>query len=79
MPVINIHDTKTHFSKLIERVTAGEEIIISRAGKPVAKLVSYHEDETTRQPGFWKDRVVMAPDFDELPSEFAAAFQGDLP
>ncbi len=53
MQVLNIHDTKTHFSKLIERVTAGEEIIISKAGVPVAKLVSYQEDETPRKPGFW--------------------------
>lgn len=79
MQVLNIHDTKTHFSRLIERVTSGEEIIISKAGKPVAKLVSYHEDETPRTPGFWKDRVVMAPDFDELPPELAAAFRGDFP
>ena len=78
MQVLNIHDTKTHFSKLIERVTAGEEIIISRAGVPVAKLVSYHEDETPRIPGFWKDRVVISPDFDELPPEIAAAFRGEL-
>jgi prevent-host-death family protein len=77
--VLNIHDTKTHFSKLIERVTAGEEIIISKAGVPVAKLVSYHEDETPRAPGFWKDRVVIASDFDELPPELSAAFRGDLP
>lgn len=78
MQVLNIHDTKTHFSKLIERVTAGEEIIISKAGVPVAKLVSYHEDETPRTPGFWKDRVVIAPDFDELSPQLAAAFRGDL-
>lgn len=79
MHVLNIHDTKTHFSKLIERVTAGEEIIISKAGKPVAKLVSYHEDETPRKPGFWKGQVVMAPDFDELPPEIALAFRGERP
>ncbi len=79
MQVLNIHDTKTHFSKLIQRVAAGEEIIISKAGKPVAKLVSYHEDETPRCPGFWKDKVVMAPDFDELPPGIAAAFQGEQP
>lgn len=78
MQVLNIHDTKTHFSKLIDRVSAGEEIIISKAGKPVAKLVSYHEDETPRQPGYWQDRVVMSPDFDELPAEIAAAFRGEL-
>ena len=79
MQVLNIHDTKTHFSKLIERVTAGEEIIISKAGVPVAKLVAYHEDETPRKPGFWKDRVVISPDFDELPPEISAAFLGNLP
>jgi prevent-host-death family protein len=78
MQILNIHETKTHFSKLIERVTAGETIIISKAGVPVAKLVSYHEDDTPRKPGFWKDRVVISPDFDELPPEISAAFHGDL-
>jgi hypothetical protein len=42
--------------------------------KPVAKLVPYCEDETPRQPGYWQDRVVMSPDFDDLPAEIDAAF-----
>ncbi len=78
MQVLNIHETKTNFSKLIERVTCGEEIIISKSGIPVAKLVSYHEESTPREPGLWKNRVVISPDFDELPSAVSAAFRGEL-
>ena len=79
MQVLNIHETKTHFSKLIERVVAGKEIIISKAGVPVAKLVSYHEEESPRKPGIWKGQVVISPDFDELPAELIAAFRGEQP
>lgn len=77
--MINIHEAKTHLSRLIERVLRGEHIVIGRAGKPVAKLVPYHEDRGPRSPGAWAGRVRIAPDFDELPSDVAAAFRGELP
>jgi len=64
---MNIHEAKTHLSKLIERVVAGEEIVISKAGKPVAKLVPYSEQTTPRTGGFlagqiWEDADCWAPD-----------------
>lgn len=78
MTITNIHQAKTHLSKLIERVQEGEEIIIGKAGKPVAKLVPYHEDRTPRKPGGrWKGKIWMAKDFDELPEDVAAAFRGE--
>ena len=61
--VVNIHDAKTHFSKLIERVLAGEEITIARAGKPVARLSAIQERPLRRVPG--NDAVVIHPDFDD--------------
>lgn len=77
--LVNIHDAKTHLSRLLERVAKGEEIVIGKAGKPVARLIRYQEQRGTRAPGAWAGRVRMAPDFDELPPEIAAAFRGKSP
>jgi prevent-host-death family protein len=77
--VVNIHEAKTNFSRLIERVLGGEEIVIGKAGKPVARLVPYREERTRREPGGWEGRVRIMEDFDELPSEVAAAFRGERP
>jgi len=74
---VNVHQAKTHLSNLLERVEKGEEIIIGRSGKPVAKLVPYRQPGKARRPGGWKGRVRIEPDFDELPSEVASAFRGD--
>lgn len=74
---VNVHEAKTHLSRLLERVSRGEEIVIAKAGKPVAKLVPYREPQEPRSPGAWQGRVRIAPDFDELPPEIAAAFRGE--
>ncbi len=75
----NIHEAKTHLSRLVERVAQGEEIIIAKAGKPMAKLVPYREDEGPRQPGYWRGQVEIRDDFDVLPDDIAAAFGGERP
>lgn len=73
MESVNIHDAKTHFSKLIERVLLGEEVVIAKAGKPVAKLVPITPDVTDRRPGSARGAFVAPPDFDEpLPDEVLA-------
>lgn len=74
---VNVHQAKTHLSSLLERVERGEEIVIGRSGKPVARLVPYKKPGRTRRPGAWKGRVRIAPDFDELPKDLLAAFRGD--
>lgn len=74
---MNIHEAKTNFSRLIERAEHGEEILIGRAGKPVARLVPYVTSGAPRTPGGWEGRVHIAPDFDELPPDVAAAFRGE--
>ena len=66
MQITNIRETKTHLSKLIARVIAGEEIIIGKAGKPVAKLIPYEESDEPRRSGQWRSKVKIADDFDEL-------------
>ena len=75
--LINVHEAKTHLSRLLERVAHGEEIVIGKAGKPVAKLVPYREAQGPRSPGAWQGRVRISPDFDELPREIAAPFRGE--
>ncbi len=57
MSIVNIHEAKTHFSKLLEKVLAGEEVIIGKSGKPIAKLVRYQQSDEPRQPGMWKGKV----------------------
>jgi prevent-host-death family protein len=61
---VNVHEAKTHLSRLIERVEAGEEITLARAGRPVARLVPYSRRTTARQPGLLRGRIRMAGDFD---------------
>ncbi|MBZ0185661.1 MAG: type II toxin-antitoxin system Phd/YefM family antitoxin [Candidatus Obscuribacterales bacterium] len=77
MDQINIHQAKTNLSRLVERVLNGEEIVISRSGKPVAKLVPFTKRTTVRKLGLMKGRIRMKPDFDApLPEEFLDAFEG---
>ena len=73
MSIVTIHQAKTNLSKLIERASAGEEIIIARGSKPVARLVPLQETkEKRRRPGSWKGKFTIAPDFfDPLPDEFS--------
>ena len=78
MNMTNIHQAKTQLSGLLERVQKGEEIIIAKAGKPVARLVPYRENLKPRKAGGrMKGKIWMAEDFDELPAEITAAFHGE--
>lgn len=74
---VNIHEAKTNFSRLVERAAAGEEIIIGKAGKPVAKLVPYSQPKPKRKPGAWRGKVWISPDFDTVDQEIEALFYGD--
>lgn len=75
MDSVNIHVAKTNLSRLLVRVEAGEEIVIARAGRPVARLVSVRGLGEPRRPGAWRGRVRIASDFDdELPTGMGAAF-----
>lgn len=78
---VNIHEAKTHLSRLLQRVAAGEEVTIARAGTPVARLVAVDEKMPTRPLGFARDQVWVADDFDApLPDDLLAAFYGgELP
>jgi prevent-host-death family protein len=65
MESVNIHEAKTHLSRLVERVEAGEEVIIARAGRPVARLIPFRAHRQPRVPGLWAGRVTIGPDFDD--------------
>lgn len=74
--IVNTHEAKTHFSKLVERAASGEEIVIAKAGKPMAKLVPLRSEGRRRIPGAWRGRVRMADDFDTTPDVVLDAFEG---
>ncbi len=79
MQVVNIHAAKTNLSKLIEKTQNGEEIIIAKAGKPVAKLVEYKVKPKKRKFGLWKGKVWIADDFDAEDPEINKLFyEGDI-
>ena len=61
---VNIHEAKTHLSRLVARVEAGEEIMICRAGRPIAMLVAVKRRPQPRPLGIWKGQVWLAPDWD---------------
>ncbi len=74
METINIHAAKTHLSRLVERAAAGEEIVIAKNGRPIARLVALGRGGRPRKPGALKGRVRIGPDFDApLPSDLADA------
>jgi prevent-host-death family protein len=61
---VNVHDAKTHLSRLLEEVENGGEITLARAGKPIARLVPIAPRPPARKPGFLKGRISISPDFD---------------
>jgi prevent-host-death family protein len=78
LAVVNIHQAKTHLSRLVERAAAGEEIVIAKSGKPIARLVPFTDDRSPRLPGSMRGRIRVAEDFDApLPPEILAGFTGE--
>lgn len=70
-----MHEAKTKLSQLVERAHAGEDIVIARNGRPVARLVAVAESPSLGSiRGVWRDQVHIAEDFDELPEDIAEAF-----
>jgi prevent-host-death family protein len=75
MTQVNLYDAKTNLSKLVERAAAGEEIVIAKGGRPLARLVPLARRTAPRELGFLAGRVHLAPDFDApLPNELADGF-----
>ena len=79
MVEVNIHEAKTHLSRLVARAAAGEEIVIAKAGKPMARLVAYREKTEPRQAGSLKGQIWMSDDWDSdaVNEEIAKLFEGN--
>ena len=74
---VNIHEAKTHLSRLLRHVAEGEEVVIARAGEPIARLVRIQSEKAVRPLGMDKGSVVVPDDFnDPLPPELLAQFLG---
>jgi prevent-host-death family protein len=74
MRIVNMLEAKTHLSRLVEEVERGEDIVIARAGTPVARLIPYVEERRPRVPGLLKGKIWMSDDFDEPDEELIALF-----
>jgi prevent-host-death family protein len=80
METVNLYEAKTKLSQLVERAAAGEEIVIAKAGRPLARLVPLAQRTGPRPLGLFAGQVVMGDDFDDpLPEDMAAAFRGEMP
>jgi len=74
--IVNIHEAKTHLSRLLSRVMGGEEIIIAKSGKPVARLVPFSEKPAERNPGTAAGDIILSPDFEApLPDDLLEGFE----
>ena len=83
MPMFNMHEAKTHFSRLVDDAAAGKEVVIAKAGKPVGKLVSISahvpEKKPARRLGLLAGKLTISDDFDApLPDDMLADFEAPL-
>ncbi|MBI2149882.1 MAG: type II toxin-antitoxin system Phd/YefM family antitoxin [Acidobacteria bacterium] len=70
MKSVSVHEAKTHLSRLLERVAAGDEVVISKSGKPVARLIAIKSGQPKVVLGSDRGKVHIAPDFDAIPEDF---------
>lgn len=75
MLIVNIHEAKTHLSKLIKKVVNGEEVVIAKGNKPVVKLILFNNPKHKRKIGSAKEIVLIGKDFDKPLSEFEEYMQ----
>lgn len=76
MKMVNTHEAKTHLSKILSEVEKGEEYILARAGKAIARLSPIRRQAVDRRPGKWSGKVLVHPDFDAEDEGINAAFEG---
>jgi len=75
--VVNVHEAKTHLSRLLDRAAAGEEIIVARAGRPIARLVPLAPASPQRVPGSLRGRITFHEGWEDTPEWLIDAFEGD--
>ena len=74
--IVNMHEAKSTLSRLVEQALNGDEIVVSKAGRPLVRLVPVARIAKARRPGRWKGRVSIARDFNTLPDDILDAFEG---
>jgi len=74
---VNMHEAKSQLSRLVEKVAAGEEVVIAKAGRPVARLVPVRQRTQPRRLGAFAGQIQISADFDQLPEDIQAAFEGE--
>jgi len=75
---VNIHEAKTHLSRLLQRVIAGEEVIIAKSGRPVARLIPVLPESGERTPGTAKGKIWISPDFNApMSADLLESFEGE--
>lgn len=79
MKSANLHEAKTHLSRLVDAALTGEEVIIARAGKPLVRLVPLEPPREARKLGLDAGKIVIAEDFDDPMPELESLFHGDSP
>lgn len=78
MIFVNIHEAKTHFSKIINQTLNGEDVVVSRGNQPLVRLVPYHAEPSFRKGGQLKGMLKIADNFDEpLPKDYLKHFYGE--
>lgn len=77
--VVNMHVAKTNLSRLVDVAASGQEVVIARAGRPVARLVALRETGAARRPGALAGRIHIAEDFDATPDWLTDTFEGADP
>ena len=78
--LFNLYEAKTQLSKLVDRAASGEEIVIAKDGRPLARLVPFDGKLARREPGAWRGKMRISADFDApLPDDLLDAFDGDEP
>lgn len=77
MKTVNIHEAKTHLSRLLDEVSHGEEVVIAKAGRPIARLAPMTPTHPARTPGFLREGIRISDDFDApLPDDLRRRFEG---
>lgn len=75
MKKANLHEAKTNLSKLVEMAIAGEDVIICRAGEPIAKIIPFTVSKKKRIPGQYKGKIKIEDDFEDMPESFLRNFK----
>ena len=78
MKTVNIHEAKTHLSKLVDEAAKGEPFVIAKAGKPLVKVVALDAPAAPRRVGFLADQIAVPDDFDRMgEAEIVSLFEGE--